>query len=210
MRSVACLVLLFARLISHAQDDMPDFRTKRDNLLKIQEKDVQSDVSVFTLTGLDINMGKLPLRSLSISDFGDDFIKFDSGNVHINITSAPFNAAKHKLQYVEKYLTRIDMKPYYGSYSKLPKKALQSISVVIDNDTVAIPPVAYIDLYEPNFTYTQGGVRKSYDGVYFSADKHTMYIYLLCNDGMGGYEVTFVIRDKKYLRRILDFNVLKN
>lgn len=210
MRGIFCLLLVSVCFMCKAQDDMPDYRSKRDNLLKIPEKDIQSDVSTFTLAGLDINMAKLPLRSLSISDFGDDFIRFDSDNIKINITSAPFNAAKHKMQYVDKYLTRIDMKAYYGSYSKLPKKYLQSISVVIDNDTVAIPPAAYTDLYEPNFTYTQGGLRKSYDGVYFSADKHTMYIYLLCNDNMGGYEITWVIRDKKYVRRILDYNVLKN
>jgi hypothetical protein len=210
MRVIYCLLLVSVCNMCQAQDDMPDFRSKRDNLLKIQEKDVQSDVSTFTMTGLDINMGKLPLRTLSISDFGDDFLKFDSGNIKIAITSAPFNAAKHKMQYVEKYLTRIDSKPYYGSYSKIPKKSIQSVSVLIDNDTIAIPPTAYSDLYEPNFTYTQGGARKSYDGVFFSANNHYMYIYMLCNDGMGGYEVTWVIQDKKYLRRVLDFNVLKN
>lgn len=211
MRLVLAGLMLCSVIVCRAQDDdMPDLRSKRDNLTKIQEKDIQADVAIFTMAGLEINMGKLPLRGLSITDIGANFIKFDSGNVKVNITSAPFVAAKHKLQYSDKYVLRIDGRAYYGMYSKVPKTYINTLNVVIDNDTVAIPPTAYNDLYEPNFSYNQGGERKSYDAVYFSADKHTMYVYLLCNDGMGGYEVTWVIRDKKYVRRIVDFNILKD
>ncbi len=211
MRIAICVLLVFAGLLCKAQDDdMPDLRSKRDNLTKIPEKDIQADVAIFALAGLDLNMGRPALRSMSISDMSNTFIKFDSGNIHIAVNAIPFNPAKHKLLYSDKYLIRIDNKPYFGSYSKIPKVAIQSVSMVVDNDTVTIPPAAYNDLYEPNFTFNQGGTRKSYDGVYFSDDKHTIYIYLLCNDLMGGYEVTWVIRDKKYLRRIIDFNVLKN
>ena len=211
MRFIFCFTLVAVCFVCRAQDDdMPDFRSKRDNLLKIQEKDVQSDVSTFTMAGIDINMGKLPLRSLSVSDFAENYLKFDSGNIKVTITSMPFFAGKHKLQYVDKYLARIDNKGYFGSYSKVPKKAIQSVSVIIDNDTVAIPPAAYNDLFEPSFIYNEGGERKSYDGVYFSANNKNMYIYMLCNDSMGGYEVTWVMQDKKYLRRIVDYNILKN
>jgi hypothetical protein len=211
MRTIFCVILLFLGIVCKAQDDdMPDLRSKRDNLTKIPEKDIQADVSIFSMAGLDISMGKLPLRSMSITDMNNSFIKFDSDNIHIAVNAIPFNASKHKLQYSDKYLIRIDSRSYFGSYSKIPKMAIQLVSVVVDNDTVAIPPAAYNDLYEPNFTFNQGGTRKSYDAVYFSNDKHTMYIYLLCNDLMGGYEVTWVIRDKRYVRRIVDFNILKN
>jgi len=209
MRVVFCVLLVLAGMVCRAQDDdMPDYRSKRENLAKIQEKDIQADVAVFSLAGLDFGMGKPPLRSMSIADLGNNFIKFDSDNVHITIKSVPFTVDKYKMQYSEKYLVRINNKPYFGSYGKVPKMAVSGVSVVIDNDTVAIPPTAYNDLFDPNFTIKEGG--KSYDAVYFSGDKHTMYIYLLCNDGMGGYEVTWVIRDKKYVRRIVDFNVIKN
>lgn len=189
---------------------MPDLRSKRDNLTKIPEKDIQADVAVFAMAGLDFNMGRPPLASMPITDMSGTFIKFDSGWNHVQVTAIPFSPSKHKLQYSDKYLIRIDGRAYYGSYSKIPKMAISNVSVVVEGDTVAIPPTAYNDLYEPNFTFNQGGVRKSYDGVYFSPDRHTIYVYLLCNDQMGGYEVTWVIRDKKYVRRIVDFNVLKN
>ncbi len=211
MRGIFCTMLMAVCFICNAQDDdMPDMRSKQDNLMKMREKDLQSDISTFTMAGIDIATGKLPLRSLSISDFDENFIKFDSANIHISITGAPFNPARHKLQYSDKYLIRIDTKPYFGSYSKVPKKYIKSFSVVIDNDTVAIPATAFFDLYEPTFSYNEKGVRKSQDGVYFSANGRFMYVYLLCNDGMGGYEVTWVFHDKKYIRRVVDFNVLKN
>jgi hypothetical protein len=210
-RLAICFLLTVTVIVCRAQDDdMPDLRSKRDNLTKIPEKDIQADIAVFAMAGLDINMGKPPLRSMSITDMSNTMIKFDSGGIHVAVTAIPFSPAKHKLQYSDKYLIRIDSKAYFGSYGKIPKMAINNVSVVIEGDTVAIPAVAYSDLYEPNFTFNQGGERKSYDAVYFSPDKHTMYIYLLCNDQAGGYEVTWVIRDKKYVRRIVDFNVLKN
>lgn len=197
-------------MVCRAQDDdMPDFRSKRENLGKIQEKDIQADVAIFSLAGLEFGMGKLPLRSMSIADLSNNYIKFDSDIIHITIKATPFTVDKYKMQYSEKYLVRINNKPYFGSYGKVPKMAVSGVNVVIGEDTVAIPVTAYNDLFDPNFNITKDG-GKSYDAVYFSNDKHTMYIYLLCNDGMGGYEVTWVIRDKKYIRRIVDFNVIKN
>ena len=73
-------------------------------------------------------------------------------------------------------------------------------------DTVNIPASAYFDLYNPGYTFPDGsGNRKTKDGVYLSADKQTFYIYMQNNDDTGSYEVTWVIQDKKYLRRVLDF-----
>jgi hypothetical protein len=210
MRFVLCVFFSAFCLTCFAQDDLPDFRSKRDNLLKIQEKDIQAEVATFTMAGIDINNGKPPITGLPVKDFGDNFITFDSGNVKVTIAAGLFDPAKHKLQYSDKYLIRIDTKPYFGSYSKVPKKYIRSISVVVDGDTVAIPPAAYVDLYEPGLIYSEDGEHKSLDGVYLSPNNHYLYIYVLCNDGMGGYEVTWVIRDKKYYRRIVDANILKN
>ncbi len=216
MRFVFCAILLSLSTAGFAQDDdMPDFRSKRDNLLKMQEKDLQADIATFTMAGIDISNARPPIASVPVQDFGDDFLTFDSGSIRVTIKSAPFTVGKHKMQYVDKYLVRIDMKPYFGSYSKVPKKYIQSINVVVDGDTVAIPAAAYADLYEPGLTYAgKGGESRSLAGVYYSGNKQspyrTVYIYLLCNDGLGGYEVTWVIQDKKYLRRVVDAGILKN
>jgi hypothetical protein len=50
---------------------------------------------------------------------------------------------------------------------------------------------------------------KSYNKVFVSPDKKKVYIYMLNRDNLGSYEVTWVIQDKKYLRRVVDFGFLK-
>ena len=73
-------------------------------------------------------------------------------------------------------------------------------------DTVIIPPAAYGDLYNLNFTYRdKSGTERTANGVFFSKDNNRMYIYLLSRDATGSYEVTWVIENKKYLRRVVDY-----
>ena len=64
MRTALLFALLCTAAVCKAQDDVPDTRSKRDNLTKIQEKDIQADVAVFAMAGLEITMDKLPLKSL--------------------------------------------------------------------------------------------------------------------------------------------------
>jgi hypothetical protein len=79
----------------------------------------------------------------------------------------------------------------------------------VGKDTVPIPPTAYADLYDPKFSYSDGGETRTRNGVYLSNDKHTFYIYMFNNDN-GGSEYTWIIRDKQYLRRVIDFGFLKS
>jgi hypothetical protein len=84
---------------------------------------------------------------------------------------------------------------------------IESITVVVDKDTVAIPPTAYADLYDPKFSFNENGETRSRNGVFLSNDKHTFYIYMLNIDNKG-CEYTWVIRDKQYLQRVVDFGFL--
>jgi hypothetical protein len=111
--------------------------------------------------------------------------------------------------YDEKYLVKIDNKGYFGDYGKVPKTAIAEVTVVVNRDTIAIPAAAYADLYNPIFTYKEGGVEKSHNSVLVSADGRKIYIYMLKRESGGSYEVTWVIQDKKYLRKVVDFGFLK-
>ncbi len=211
MRRIFVLLFLSICFGALAQSpDMPDYRTKRENFSKITDKNIQNDLAVFTMSAIDMSVGKLPLKGLPVTDFGENFIQFDSDNIKVIIRAGEFEPDKHKLQYNGKYLVRIDNKPYYGSYGAVPERTIASVTLLVHGDTIPIPPAAIADLYEPSFTYLQNGKRKSYNGVYFSNDKRNIYIYMLNNDGVGGYEVTWVIQDKKYLRRVVDFGFLKS
>ena len=91
----------------------------------------------------------------------------------------------------------------------MPHTTIESITVVVGKDTVAIPSTAYFDLYEPRFSYSENGATRTRNGVFLSNDKHTFYIYMFNNEN-SGFEYTWVIRDKQYLRRVVDWGFLKS
>lgn len=203
------LILLFSFAVAQAQDDIPDMRSKKDNFKKVMDKEVRSDAATFTMTGIDESVGKLPLLSIPVAGYDRNNIHFEGNGISVNITAGNFDPSKHKLFYSDKYLVKIDNKAYYGRYTEVPKHNIASVQVKIDNDTVLIPTAAYFDLYNPAFTYADGDKLKTFAGVYLSADKRKVYIYMLNRDELGSYEITWVIQDKKYLRRIVDFGFLK-
>jgi hypothetical protein len=135
-------------------------------------------------------------------------MKFEGDGIKAIIKTAPFDAAKHKLDYDEKYLIKIDRKTYYGGYGFIPKTYISNVVLTIGSDTVAIPPAAYSDLYNVNLTYMDKGVQRTANGIYRSKDMHKIYLYLFCRDNTGNYEVTWIIQDKKYFRRVIDYGFL--
>lgn len=218
MRIAFFSLTLLAGLSAFAQDrDFPDYRSKKENFLRMQEKVIRAEVASFTVGGMEESVGKGTLFNVPPTSFGNDYITFSNPNISVTIKAAPFDASKHKLQYYAKeHLVRIDGKPYYGVYGEVPKTKIESITVLVDKDTVVIPPAAYADLYEPDFTYRdKSGSIKSYNKVLLSSETKNgprgerIYIYMLNRDPQGSYEVTWVIENKKYVRRVIDFGFLK-
>ncbi|HEX8333124.1 MAG TPA: hypothetical protein VF622_10900 [Segetibacter sp.] len=192
--------------------DFPDYRSKKELFTRIQEKDIRSDVASYSMAGIDESVGKLPLKTIPISKAGSNFISFEENNIQVNITGGTFDPSKHKLGYFDtekKHLVKINNKPYFGDYGKVPKTTIENISVIIDRDTIVIPQTAFFDLYNPIFSFKEGGVIKSNNKVYLSADGRKIYIYMLKQEAGGSYEATWVIQDRKYLRRVVDFGFLR-
>jgi hypothetical protein len=217
MRTVLLTAGLFISAFCVAQDpEFPDIRSKKDMFIKIQDKAVRSDISCFSMAGLDEGVGKQPLRSLSLKGVGNDSIEFEGNGLLVKIRAGVFDASKHKLTYYtntdnnKKYLTKIDNKPYFGDYGKLPNTTIESVTVLHGSDTIAIPKEAYADLYNPIFSYEENGVQKYINNVYLSADGRNVYIYMLKREAGGSYEVTWVIQDGKFTRRVVDFGFLRN
>lgn len=213
MRMLWCLLLCCTTSTLLAQDDMPlpDNRNKRDNYAKMQEKDIKNDLASFAFAALDDRLGKKPLKGIPAVDYGGNFISFEGENIKVTIRSGPFDPQKHKLGYYgDKHLIKIDGKPYWGSYGTIPQYSISSVTVLIGKDTVAIPAEAYMDLHSPVFTYTDDkGAARTNNGVYFSPDGKNIYIYMLNLEMIGKYEVTWIIQDKKYLRRVVDSGILR-
>ena len=185
-----------------------DTRKKNESFAKLPKTEIRTDLATFTLSGIDEAVGKEELKKIPFTKFGSDYMNFEGDDIKASIKLSPFDAGKHKLDYDEKYLIRIDKKTYYGNYGNLPKTFISKIILTIGSDTVAIPAAAYFDLYNLNLTYTDKGTLRSRNGIYKSKDGHRIYMYLFCKDATGSYEVTWVIQDKKYMRRVLDYGFM--
>lgn len=212
MRSILFIILVCSYCSCIAQtNDFPDYRSKKENFTKMQEKDIRNDVASFAFAAIEESIGKLPLKTIPVTDFGKKFMKFEGNQIKVIVTAGTFDKTKHKLTYYdEKHLVKINNKPFYGSYGKVPSTTIESVIVIINNDTVPVPPAALADLYNPSYSYTDAsGVARSQNRVYLSPDNRKIYIYMLNREASGSYEVTWVIQDKKYLRRVVDFGLLK-
>lgn len=209
----ACLFFtasIFCINYSYAQnEDMPDSRKKTESFERFRIPDIRKDLATFTLGGISESVGALPLEKISYTSLANDSILFEGDGIKAKVKIAVFDPAKHKLSFDEKFLVRIDRRPYYaGDYGNTPKTGISEVSVIINNDTVFIPPTAYTDLFNVHFTYSDQGVERTRDAVYKSKDGRKIYLYLFSQSETGSYEVTWIIQDKKYLRRVLDYGLV--
>lgn len=184
-----------------------DTRKKTESFAKAPA-DIKSELSTFTFSGIDEGIKREPLVKITHDSIGKDFMSFAAPDIKVTITTGIFDPAKHRIDYDEGYPIRINRKPYYGGYGNMPKKYISSITIVMGKDTVAIPPQAYADLFNLNFDYADKGTQRTTNGIYRSANSHRLYLYLFCKDNTGSYEVTWVIYDKKFVRRVLDYGFM--
>lgn len=208
MRTIISALLCLLLNHSFGQDDIPDYRSKRDNFLKMQEKDIRADLSQFTFGGISESLTKHRLDAIPLLGVKNDVMIFSNDTVIVEITTGNFDPTKHKVSwYDDKYAVKLDNRGFWGTENTVPKRTIASIVAIIGADTLVLPQAAYSDLYEPQFFFTDAnGKKKTYCNVYRSADKRKYYIYMVNGSGRGRYEVTWVIQDKQYLRRVVDWN----
>jgi hypothetical protein len=205
---VAVLFCTNGKVYAQKNYDYQDTRKKNESFARLQPRDLRSDVAIFTLSGISESVGALPLAKINYTNFGKDFMDFEGDGIKVSVRTAPFDSTKHKLQFDEKYLIKIDKRPYYGNYGNMPLTTISNITMTVNGDTVSIPEFAYNDLHNINFDYTNKGVKRTTNGVFRSKDGHRIYIYLFSKDNTGSYEVTWIIQDKKYVRRVLDYGFM--
>lgn len=205
------LVIILACLSVQAfsqTDDIPNYRSTRENFKKMTEKNIRADIAAYSLAGIDESLNKNPLPSIPVTNIGDGFVEFAQDSFYIKISTGSFEKEKHKLNYYnEKYLVKIDNKPFFGTNYTVPKQTIASIIFVSGKDTVKVPATALVDLFEPALSYYDrtSGAKKTHCSVFMSPDKQRFYIYMINGSGKGSYEVTWVIQNKSYLRRVVDW-----
>ena len=202
------LFLISATARAQTNDDMTDTRKKNESVVKIAQKDIRSELASFTMAGIDESVGKGDIYKIPFSEVTPNSMIFEGDGMKATVSTAPFVIGKHKLDYDEKYLIKIDRKTYYGGYGTVPKNFINKVTMVMGKDSIAIPASAYSDLYNLNFSYLNTGVQKSTNGIYRSKDGHRTYLYVFCKDKTGSYEVTWIFIDKIYLRRVVDYGFM--
>ena len=204
---IAILFFIMPGIAGLAQKkDMPDYRNNKESFARMSDKTLRADLGVFTIGGIEESIGKLPLKKISPFSYTRNFMSFKGDNAEVSVTIGPFAENGRKIMRVEEDVVKISGKPFYGDYGNLPRTEIKNVFVLIGKDTVVIPPAAYADLYNLNFTYRdKSGTERTANGVFFSKDEKRMYIYLLSRDATGSYEVTWVIENKLYLRRVVDY-----
>jgi hypothetical protein len=214
MKKILFTVFVFSFYHSNAQIPKPkknyeyqDTRKKTESFAKLPA-DIKSELSTFTFSGIDEGIKRDPLVKIPFSTIDADMMSFEAPDIKATITTAPFDISKHRIDYDEGWPIRIDRKPYYGGYGSIPKKYISAINIVMGKDTVVIPPAAYADLFNMNFAYSDKGTTKTTNGIYRSVNPHRLYLYLFCKDNTGSYEVTWIIYDKKFVRRVLDYGFM--
>ena len=199
---VLLLFLLFVPFIGRSQDaDHGDYRRKSEGFLRVSDKEIRNDLAAFTIGGIEESLNKTPLRKIPLSGYDSNYLRFAGSGLIITVRTGRFIQGKHKFTYEGKFLVKIDGKPYYGNYGRAPQTAITEVTVLNGKDTISVPQNALFDLYNPVFN--------SADAVYVSADKRKLYIYMLNKDDVGSYEVTWIIQDNQYLRRVVDFGFSK-
>ena len=210
MKASGVLLGLFFVSFSALSQDLPypDFRTKKEGFSKLADKQLRADLATFTKGGIDESVGKQPLRKIGNSNYSVNSMGFKEGDVDAKVTTSPFDPKGKKIMKQEDYVLKVNNKPMFGAYGEMPRTAITDIRFMIGKDTLVVPPAAYADLFNLNFTYKdRSGVQRTANGVFFSADKSHVYLYLLSRDEKGGYEVTWIFQDKQYLRRVVDYEL---
>lgn len=201
------LLLLGGRLL--AQDDLviPDLHGDKESFAKLTDNTLRNELATFIITGTE-SMKTVPkLNKIPVKETGNFHMIFQKDSVKVIIRTGTFNKSKHKLEYIGTYLTKIDSRSFWGTDGEVPVNSIQSVRAIIGRDTINIPRLAVNDAYNPNLCGADANSQQTdcMTGVYLSNDKKRLYITMLNSDGAGGYEITWIIQNRKYLRRVVDY-----
>ncbi len=122
--------------------------------------------------------------------------KIGNDSLTIDIQRASFDINQHKIKKSAEgeRIESIDgMKPY-GIDGEIPTWEVSTLSLNIHGKTIPIPVSAYKDIYEPHL--------KNFYATYDK--KGNIYLLLSGSDGAGGYNMVWIIKKGKYLKRYID------
>ena len=151
---------------------------------------------------------KLELNEIPLKNCADNSVEFLGEGVNVVIEKMPFDTTGHQLGYTDHFLNLIDGKLFWGTDGGVPREKLKSIVVRLGNLKETLSAKAMDGIFEPNLCYKDRKTKvfvHAYPKIFRSNDGKRVYIYMVNSDGAGGYEVTWIFQNGKYLRRVVDY-----
>lgn len=196
------LVTIFSITCFGQEITIPEYRTDKESFKKIKDKVLRKELAIFTIEGSNETKPAIKLKQIPVIKSGKTYSIFQKDSIKVIITTSTFNKSEHKLKYVDKYIVKIDNKPFWGTDGGLPNEIIKSVQIIIGTDTISIPKSKLNDLYNPSLCSVNN---RCHAFIYISNDRKRLYIDMMNSDGAGAYEVTWIIQDKKYLRRVIGY-----
>jgi hypothetical protein len=214
LAGLICLTLtLFLQKSCPAQSvDEWAGRKLEDSFTTLTDKRLRREIAMFaTAPSFEKEFEKAPkleLKEIPLKSCADNSVEFQGDGVNVMIEKMAFDTTSHQLGYTDHFLNLIDGKVFWGTDGGVPREKLKSVVVMFGNNRLSLSKTAIEALYEPNLCYRIHNGRK-FDSrppkVFRSLDKKTVYIFMMNSDGAGGYEVTWIFQNGKYLRRVVDY-----
>ena len=113
----------------------------------------------------------------------DNEVKLTVSNFSVSIKTRTLSKKENKELYY---------KCVWGTDTGEPKNVIQELSVLSGAEKIIIPKEDYVDLYRINLINSHLKTHKGYT-----------YITMSNSDAAGSYEVTWVLKDNKYIRRFI-------
>jgi hypothetical protein len=208
------LFLIFLNIICFGQSTEPDqdIRVNKERLLNLKDGVIKREISFFSISSAFYAMKDYPkntVNEIPILSFTDTTAIFKKDSLLIKIFLTRFDTIGHTLTYYKsqlRSLALIDGKPFFGTDGEVPRTRIKSVIFQNGKQLFRFPAYAISGLYEPNFYYRnfQDNTLQLTCKVFQSLDKRRHYIYMQNSDGAGGYVLTWVIQDNKYLTRVID------
>lgn len=177
-----------------------------NNLESIKDKTIRNELKplLYNYSHDSLSSDLLSIPILETNEFYSTII---GEGIEITIHGESFIPAEHSI--ATNYdslnqvhgLKEIDGKAFWGTHGTIPKTKVSAIDVKINGTVISFPDSATDGIYNPNFGCND---IDCFNFVYKSKDKERVYIKMDNSDASGFYQVVWIIKDEKYIGRVID------
>lgn len=130
--------------------------------------------------------------SIPLRNYIDNTATCSRDSVKVIVTQQKFDKTKYRISYGDRYIARINGKPYWGTDGEMPRHEYKSITILIGTRKIILPHAAFDNLFEPTIWNTE---------VHYDRVSDIIYIRSQNSDGAGSYDVIWRIVKGVYTDR---------